>query len=265
MLLDGHMADLARFFPFHRYGSVTAVDRARSVTGGEAFRWVATVECTDGMVLDRCLVVGRRVPRVHTAERPSFGLVGAFGANATDPWFIPSPWSAATLEELKAFLALDEFDSVSIRVRNDGAWIVDAPVPDSDERESRILVAENLVAMLGGSRRMARAGVHGSEEPLDVYGDAVAIDQITSPLFFAWAKWVTQALNALLTIAQDGGGPIPPGAGNPILTPYVAITPEGYPLGDEVPAIDGQGGGGAPDFPQVVGRIVTGSTNVRGK
>lgn len=259
--IGGHAGDLARFSPAIRFGWVTRIRRGRGLDGGAAAQWRCDVECTDGGDAPNCLVIGPRLPHVHTDEQPAFGLVGTFGANRLDPWFLPLVWGAATLEQIRANVALDVFQTVTFRVADDGSYFVEVPTPDGGaEKRLEISGPQALFLMLGGTRRLARAGtVDGSEA-----GDYVAIDAASSPTFVAWMQWVTAALNALLAVAQAGGGPIPNGQGNAALTPFVLTGPDGAPAGDTVPEVEGQGGE-APAAAQVVGRIVTGSSTVRGK
>lgn len=211
-----------------QFGRVTAVRRGEGTVRGDARQWIADIACAEGNDAKACLVVGDRVPLVHTEARPSWALVAYLAGNLYDPVCWPIPWMGAPEGDLPGHERLDEYGALGITIANDGTYEI-ATRPDGDPR-LRITPdgagGEPTVEMLGGPTRMAREG------------DFVRLTPATSPFFFAWAASVGTALTAL-------------GRGE-VATAFAAMK-------------DAVAGEGPPASQQAVAQIATGSDQVKGK
>lgn len=255
-----------------QWGEVVAVYREDSARGA---RWTCDVRVTTGAPVERCLIVGDRLPLVNQPNRPSWGVVGYIGSNAHDPVFWPCPWTSETDPEIVSHDKLDRHEFFTFHIENQrgevtpeapngtnadafGVYTIRAPgnaPPNEDNGPAHRYLqivsrprsggGSGKVQLMGGSRRMARAQADGAA------GDYVAISASTSPNFAAWLAWAHGVLTAAAT---DLGLPPFPGA----------VGGDGAPAGDPVPAVDGGAAGEAPAGAQLVGAIITGSQVVTG-
>ena len=212
-----------------QWGRVEAVRKGQGSAIGTAPQWRVDVLGAAGNRVESCLVMGDRVPLVHSDGRPSWGMVGFFGGNLYDAWFLPCPWLSAATDTVDAHERLDEYSGVAITIGDDGTYAIrgrpdDAPrleiTPDGAEDDSPSF------EILGGSVGMARIG------------DSVTLTAHTSPAFFGWMAAVNAACGAL-------GQPGPSTAFAAMLDPIP---------GEEPPATQ-----------QIVGQIATASPWVKGK
>lgn len=269
------MPDAARLMLTMRLAKVIRVKAGESRTsGGRASQWIVDLEDLDsGALVPGALVVGARRPIVTSKTRPSIGVYTALAGNASKCIFWPLIWPACSKRDIASHDLLDEHETITVHIQRGAksgntAYTIKKPDLDrSDDSEfeagqvyKRDYLQERYLQiiadkdghgvsfeMLGGSRRMARAGTTGDGGK----GDYVQIDAETSPNFTAWFL----ALQALYTAAAPALGlPLPGQPGGPPV-----------PAGDPVPAVDGEVPGAPPAGPSVVGAIVTGSTSTRGR
>lgn len=246
--LGGHDGDFARLAMFTRKAQVRDVRQGVGRVGGKAKQWLADLVDTDHNPIPGALVLGPRLPLIG-----SWGAVGFFGGNLHDPYFIGAPWTMEDQKDVETHVLLDRFGPMTFHLIEKGVYTIKKPAPHGGAQERLFQVTLGSVEMMGGTRRLARAG--GAGEGGDERGDYVAVDAETSPSFVSWMVWVTQALQALVAAA---GNPVP------ALPPPPDLGGDGAPAADRVPETDGQGGE-EPATAQVVGRIVTGSPIVRGR
>lgn len=285
--IGGHAGDLARFSPYPKKGKVIAVRQGQSIAGGVANQWVCDLDCTDGAFIPNAMVIGPRVPLVHTTERPSWGAVGFFGANLHEAFFCPATWTGEGANDIATHELLDLFTHFTFHIFQH-FYTIKVPAPAGTHEERLLEIHEPAAPggisfqMLGGTRRVARAG--GVGDGADTRGDYVAIDVTSSPAFIGWIQAVTTALAGVqatlaalatgqaalaaqtealrvwgLTVAPPLPGPFPPAP----VAPPAPPAPPALPL-DPVPDVEGSGNlPGA--VAQVVGQIVSGSSTVRGR
>jgi len=279
------MPDAARLMLTMRLARVLRVKAGESRTPGKkASQWVVDLEDLDsGAVVEGALVVGARRPIVTSKTRPSIGVYTALAGNSAKCIFWPLVWPSCSKRDIASHDLLDEHETITVHIQRGAksgntAYTIKKPDLDrSDDSEfeagqvyQRDYLQERYLQiladktghgvsfeMLGGSRRMARAGTTGEGGK----GDYVQIDAETSPVFAAWMAWVTNAITALSVVSQAGGGPIPPN----VIPPFPTLGPDGAPAGDPVPPVDGEAPGAPPVGASVIGAIVTGSTSTRGR
>jgi hypothetical protein len=274
------MPSTDRLLMFPRLARVVAVRSGQTRTGeGQATQWIADLEDIDsGALIIGALVEGDGRPLVHTKVRPSVGVYQALAGNAHKCTFRPWRWPSCSPEDIASHDLLAEYETITFHVfrsPSTGATFYTVKKPDlhraaqeepgaghvHQERYLQIVAGKDgepiAFEMLGGPRRMARAGNADDGGK----GDFTQIDAETSPNFVAWMAWVTAALTAIAGVSQAEGGPIPPN----VIAPFPSLGGDGAPLGDPVPAVDGGEAGPAPVGASVVGAIVTGSTATRGR
>lgn len=287
--VGGHMGDDARVAILPRKAKVTKVRQGQSIAGGEAAQWVADLECTDGTTVPNAMILGPRVPLVHTEEVQSWGMVGFFGGNVLDPYFIPAPWTSEHQHDVESHVLLDRFGPMTFHLIPGGVYTIKIPAPPGEAQERLLqIVAPShpdgpSFQMLGGARRIARGG--GVGDGADTRGDYVVIDATCAPAFIAWVEAVSAALNGIqatlqgliagqaalaaqtaaiaawgLTVAPPLPGPFPPAPAAPEPPPDAPDLPV-----DPIPDVEGSGNLPAGGAVQIAGQIVTASSTVRGR
>jgi hypothetical protein len=279
------MPDPARLMLTVRLARVLRVKAGEGRSPGQkASQWIVDLEDLDsGAIVVGALVVGSRRPIATSKTRASIGVYTALAGNSAKCVFWALTWPSCSKRDIASHDLLDEHETITFHIERGArsgntAYTIKKPDLDrSDDNEfeagqvyQRDYMQERYLQiladkegrgvsfeMLGGSRRMARAGTTDEGGK----GDYVQIDAETSPNFAAWMTWVTSAITALSGVSQGGGGPIPPA----VIPPFPTLGPDGSPAGDPVPAVDGAEPGPPPVGASVVGAIVTGSTSTRGR
>lgn len=281
---------MADRFPSFVRADRTYIARVDTVRPGESSsgvsdsdQWVADVTiCNSESPVGGCRVIGNCLPMSHTADRPSYGLVGFCSGDHRQPWIIPIGW-ASFVDGVKDATMIQEFDKSAITVTGAGVFSIETRpggevVFDESNNTSRrvgeqsgdnirtLSVDGTSVRAFNGAHRVARGGSDG--------GDKIAITNVSSPGLAAWMQSVSTALTQTL-VALAAISPAP-AVGPLALTAETAglLTGAKTALGnavaalaslpmDAVPAKDDQAAQPASGTMQIVGEIRTGTSKLR--